>query len=142
MLLNMVNLRYGLGANDVSLLLNSCGGDQACTFDGLPDVLAEVQFNMQTILAQLRAAGFRGVIVVVNYFSVDYADPVGTSLVELLNQVLSAAAMDGGAVVADTPCLATETSFPARAERLTGQSADREGGRPPCASSTETGAER
>lgn len=92
----------GLGANDVSLLLNSCAGDPACVFGGLPDVLAEVEFNMQTILAQLRAAGFRGVIVVVNYFSVDYSDPVGTDLVERLNQVLSVAATEGGAVVADT----------------------------------------
>jgi lysophospholipase L1-like esterase len=91
----------GLGANDVALLLNACAGDPQCINGGLTAVLDQLQFNMRTILARLRSARFRGVIVVMNYFSLDYTDPAATSLVALLNQVLSGAAMDGGAVVAD-----------------------------------------
>jgi lysophospholipase L1-like esterase len=105
----------GLGANDVALLLNSCAGDTQCINAGLPQVLAQVQFNMQTILARLRAARFRGVIVVMNYFSLDYTDPAGTGLVELLNHALSGAAMDDGAVIADV-----FSAFLAVADRVAG----------------------
>jgi len=49
-------------------------------------VLATVAANMATILAELRATGFGGVIVIVNYYSLDYSDPVGkTCNVGLLN---------------------------------------------------------
>jgi lysophospholipase L1-like esterase len=94
----------GLGANDVAVLQNECAGAPdpvACITVGLPPVLDLLQLNMEAILAQLRAARFRGTIVVVNYFSRDYSDPVQTGLVELLNQTLSAAAVGEGVVVAD-----------------------------------------
>ena len=40
-------------------------------------------------------------IVIVNYYSLDYSDPAGTGLTELLNQAITAPAKAYGAVVAD-----------------------------------------
>jgi hypothetical protein len=39
----------------------------ACIQAGLPTLLATVEGNMQTILADLRATGFAGAIVITNY---------------------------------------------------------------------------
>jgi hypothetical protein len=58
--------------------------------------------NMGTILSGLHATGFRGVLMVVNYYSVDYTDPVQTGLTAILNKALAEAAAANGAVVADT----------------------------------------
>jgi lysophospholipase L1-like esterase len=91
----------GLGSNDVILLDLSCNGDPKCIQDGLPRVLATLSSNMDTILRKLRATGFRGVLVVVNYYSPDYTDVLETGLVKLLNQSLAAVASTNGAVVAD-----------------------------------------
>jgi hypothetical protein len=56
---------------------------------------------MATILAELRATGFGGVIVIVNYYSLDYSDTTGTGLTEALNGAITAPAKAYGAVVAD-----------------------------------------
>lgn len=105
-----------LGANDAFLLEDACASaanPQQCIDAGLPAVLATVGANMQTVLADLRATGFDGVIVVVNYYSLDYSDATGTALTQLLNQVLSAPAAVYGAVVADV-----FTAFQAVASKL------------------------
>jgi lysophospholipase L1-like esterase len=91
----------GLGSNDGVLLEMSCNGDPACIQAGLPQVLARVRLNMDTILRSLRGTGFRGVLVVVNYYSPDYTDSVLTGLVMSLNQTLATVASANGAVVAD-----------------------------------------
>ena len=90
-----------LGADDVLLLQNACAGDPTCIANGLPQVLATVSANMATILAEIRGAGYEGIIVVANYYSLDYSDILGTQIAELLNQALSAPARAAGAVVAD-----------------------------------------
>jgi lysophospholipase L1-like esterase len=90
-----------LGANDVFLLENACAGDLGCIVNGLPQVLASVSANMATILNEIRGGGFRGVIVVENYYSLDYSDATGTGITELLNQAVAAPAAAFGAVVAD-----------------------------------------
>ena len=90
-----------LGADDLFLLQQACAGDPGCIANGLPQVLATVSANMQTILGDIRGTGFKGMIVVVNYYSVDYSDPVATQLIQLLNQALGAAAVAQGGVVAD-----------------------------------------
>ena len=90
-----------LGANDGFLLQQSCHGDLACIQAGLPLVLGTLAANMNTILGRLHATGFRGALVVVNYYSLDYTDPAQTGLTVLLNQTLAAAAAANGAVVAD-----------------------------------------
>lgn len=90
-----------LGANDGFLLQNACGGDVACIQAGLPALLNAVHSNMNTILSNLRATGFRGVLMVVNYYSLDYSDPVQTGFTAALNRVLALAAAANRAEVAD-----------------------------------------
>ena len=94
-------ITVGLGANDVLLLRAVCQGDPTCIATELPTVLAAVTANMGTILTDLRAAGFTGTIIVVNYYSVDYSDPTETGLTSALNDALATAAAQSGGVVAD-----------------------------------------
>ena len=94
----------GIGANDLFLLEKACATspDPAqCIEAGLPATLAEIASNVATILGDLRATGFGGVLIVVNYYSLDYSDPVGTETTVLLNQAITASAKAFGAVVAD-----------------------------------------
>jgi lysophospholipase L1-like esterase len=91
----------GLGANDVLLLRTQCADDPTCIALGLPHVLFAVETNLVTILSNLRAAGFKGIIVVVNYYSVDYSDTNETAITAALNQTLAAASAQAGSVVAD-----------------------------------------
>jgi lysophospholipase L1-like esterase len=90
-----------LGANDIFLLAAACSGDPSCVQNGLTTVLATLYGNMDHILRSLRASGFQGVLMVVNYFSVDYTDPVQTGLTIAGNQTLAAVAQANHAVVAD-----------------------------------------
>lgn len=90
-----------LGANDGFLLQDACKGDLACVKAGLPAALAAVYGNLNTILGNLRASGLRGVLMVVNYYSLDYSDPVQTELTVALNSTLASAAAANGAIVAD-----------------------------------------
>jgi len=91
----------GIGANDLFILQDTCQGDPACIQAGLPGVLGSVEQNVAQILAALRGAGYGGEIIVVNYYSLDYSDPAGTGITELLNQALTAPAKAFGAGVAD-----------------------------------------
>jgi lysophospholipase L1-like esterase len=95
----------GLGANDGFLLQDSCSGESdplECIQAGLQDLLGTVSFNMTEILADLRSTGYRGVIVVVNYYSPDYTDENQTALTAVINQSLSqAVTTDNRTVVAD-----------------------------------------
>jgi lysophospholipase L1-like esterase len=91
----------GLGANDVLLLRAACQDNPTCIGTELPTVLAGVTSNMETILTDLRATGFTGTIIVVNYYSVDYSDPTETGLTSALNDALALAAAQAGVVVAD-----------------------------------------
>jgi lysophospholipase L1-like esterase len=93
-----------LGANDAFLLEASCATQPdptACLEAGIPTLLATVAGNMQTILADLRATGYGGAIVVTNYYSLDYSDAAATGLTALLNSAVVAPAQAYGAVVAD-----------------------------------------
>jgi len=94
----------GIGANDIFLLQRACVtalNPQTCFNTGLPGVLATIGANVETILFALRATDFRGVLMVVNYYSLDYSDPASTALTALLNQAITASAHAHGAVVAD-----------------------------------------
>jgi len=90
-----------LGANDGFLLLAACNNDPACIQANLPAALGAVFSNMNTIMGGIRGTGYRGVLMVVNYFSLDYSDANQTALTVALNQTLAAAAAVHGAVVAD-----------------------------------------
>jgi hypothetical protein len=87
----------GLGANDLFILERTCGGDQACLISGL----AAMSANIGTILANIRATGYHGVLEVVNYYSLDYGDPTQVGGAQLLNHFVTATASAHGAVVAD-----------------------------------------
>jgi lysophospholipase L1-like esterase len=93
-----------LGANDGFLLEASCAPQAdptACIEAGVPALLATVEGNMQTILGDLRAAGYYGAIVITNYYSLDYSDAAATGLTALLNHAIEAPAVAYGATVAD-----------------------------------------
>jgi lysophospholipase L1-like esterase len=96
-----------LGANDGFLLEASCASNstpllvEECIEAGAPAVLAAVARNIAMILADLRATGYAGAIVVTNYYSLDYSDAAGTALTGDLNAAIAAPASAYGAVVAD-----------------------------------------
>jgi lysophospholipase L1-like esterase len=99
-----------LGANDGFLLEDACATNpanstpdlvDACIAAGAPQLLATVAGNIQKILADLRGTGYRGAIVVTNYYSLDYSDVSGTALTADLNAAIAAPTQAYGAVVAD-----------------------------------------
>src|SRR5208282_4175754 len=90
-----------LGANDLFLLEQECNDDPTCIENGAPAVLAAAEANMNTALGALRATGYSGTIIVVNYYSPDYTDQFETELIGALNQAISAPAPAYGALVAD-----------------------------------------
>ena len=90
-----------LGANDAFLLQSSCHNDPACIGAGLPALLGTISTNMDAIFRALSAAHFNGRLIVVNYYSLDYADAAGTGLTQLLNQAIASHADADGAIVAD-----------------------------------------
>ena len=90
-----------LGGDDLLLLEQACKRDPSCIAKGLPLLLATVSANMRTILSDIRGTGYKGVIVVVNYYSTNYADAAETELIKLLNEALAGAAATQGAVMAD-----------------------------------------
>ena len=90
-----------LGANDAFLLQNACKNDPTCIGAGLPALLGTISTNMDAIFRALSAAHFNGQLVVVNYYSLDYADAAGTGLTQLLNQAVTSHAHADGAIVAD-----------------------------------------
>lgn len=90
-----------LGANDLLLLEQECNDDPTCIENGAPQVFATAEQNMATILADLRATGYSGTIEVVNYYSTDYSNQFVTTLIQGLNQAITAPAQTYGAVVAD-----------------------------------------
>jgi lysophospholipase L1-like esterase len=90
-----------LGANDAFVLQRTCNNVPSCIAAGLPGLLATIRSNLDTILGAIQSAHFNGKIVVLNYYSLDYADAAGTATTQLLNGVIEAAAHANGAVVAD-----------------------------------------
>ena len=102
-----------LGANDVKLLQKACLGDIPCIQAGLPQVLGQLAYNLRTILGGIRTTGFKGPIVVLNYYSTDYTDPVFTGVVAALNQALALASSQGGALIADLFTTFKAASLPA-----------------------------
>jgi len=93
-----------LGANDGFLLEDGCATQPdptGCIAAGVPALLALVETNLATIIADLRATGFGGTIILTNYYSTDYSDASATELTALLNSAISAAARAYGARVAD-----------------------------------------
>jgi len=90
-----------IGANDLFLLLDSCGGVIGCVEAGFHGLLVTLQTNLITIYSGLRQSGFHGEFVVVTYYSLNYADPVGTGLIGAIDGVLGDVTLAFGGKVAD-----------------------------------------
>lgn len=101
-----------LGANDGLLLEISCAEIpnstpltvEACIEAGAPAVFAKVAEDVGTILANLRATGYGGAIILTNYYATDYSNSTQPGITELtaaLNTAIGAPAQAYGAVVAD-----------------------------------------
>jgi lysophospholipase L1-like esterase len=92
-----------IGANDLFRLVDSCGGSTnvTCIEAGLPGLLSTLSGNLTTIYSGLRSAGFDGELLAVTYYSLDYADPVGTGVIAEINAALADVTEAFGGKVAD-----------------------------------------
>jgi lysophospholipase L1-like esterase len=91
-----------LGANDYFRFLKDCAVSPTfgtCVL-GLGGVFATMQANLNTILADIRATGYDGLIVGVTYYSLNYADPAAVAGALALNAQMVAAAAGHGALIA------------------------------------------
>ncbi len=77
-----------LGANDAFIVERNCGNDPTCIQNALPTLLGTIGHNIDVIVHALESEHFHGTLVVVNYYSLDYWDPAGTGLTQLLNQAI------------------------------------------------------
>ena len=95
--INLVTL--GIGANDLLLLLKSCGTDDACVATGLPVTLGAYGQNLAAILTGIRqTAGYKGKLVIVLQYS---PQAQLTPLAVALNQVTVAASAGFDVTYAD-----------------------------------------
>jgi lysophospholipase L1-like esterase len=95
-----------IGANDFFLLETACMNQTAvplvlCIEGGLGGVLTSLQANLTTIYQQIRATGYRGTIVALTYYTVNYKDPVGVFVISSIDTVLGAVTRAFGGRVAD-----------------------------------------
>jgi lysophospholipase L1-like esterase len=91
-----------LGANDYFRFLTDCAATPpgpTCAL-GVGGVLATVNANLNTILADIRSTGYTGLIVGVTYYAINYSDPVGVGGTLALNAQMAAAAAGYGALIA------------------------------------------
>jgi lysophospholipase L1-like esterase len=88
-----------IGAND-AFLCQRATPDQCAT--ELPATLAQISGNVIKILSAIRhRSRYRGQIVIVNYYSLDYSNPVANGQSQLLDQAMNTAAEPFRVEVAD-----------------------------------------
>ena len=96
-----------IGANDLFVLENGCGGASTpaeinCILSGLPGMLATLSANLDTIYGHIRNLdGYHHKLVALTYYSLNYSDPVGTSVISQVNQVVAGRTLAWGGIVAD-----------------------------------------
>jgi hypothetical protein len=91
-----------IGANDLFVLANGCGGQPSCIQAGLPGMLATLSANLDTIYGHIRNNdGYHHGLVALTYYSLNYSDPTGTFLISQVNQVVAARTLAWGGIVAD-----------------------------------------
>jgi len=91
-----------IGANDLFVLQEGCGGSVSCILSGLPAMLATLSGNLDTIYGHIRNLdGYRHKLVALTYYSLNYSDPVGTSVISQVNQAVAARTLAWGGIVAD-----------------------------------------
>jgi lysophospholipase L1-like esterase len=83
-------ITISIGANDVFILQRACAGDILCIQANLPALLGQVRENLSTIYARLRHEGhFRGRLVALTYYALDYTDAAQVAVIGALNGVVS-----------------------------------------------------
>jgi lysophospholipase L1-like esterase len=94
-----------VAGNDIFLLQASCSYDPTCFQNGANALIGTVAHNVGTILARIRGAGYKGRVVFMNLYSVDYSTtPANAATLQFLgglNYYTAQAAHAYGAQVAD-----------------------------------------
>lgn len=99
---NVDLITMNLGGNDLVLLQLNCKLQAACIVNALPGVLEEYGRNLAAILTAFRVnAGYKGRIVFLTQYSLDYRDPLTTGAISALNSVALEVASHFGVTVAD-----------------------------------------
>lgn len=96
--LRLVTLQ--LGENDLQLLARGCAMDAACIAAQAQGQLAAVAGNVVAALAGLRAAGYTGQILVIDYYAPS-TDPMIAMLVAALDDALAGAVAAARALLVD-----------------------------------------
>lgn len=88
-----------LGAND----LFRCQATTAdhCTGADLIATMQQIARNLSDVLTRLRSVDATVPIVVLTYYTLDYANPTDTQVTQVLNSFIEAAAHPSGALIAD-----------------------------------------
>jgi len=81
-----------IGANDL-FLCQVTTADQCASSAEVQATVAKAARNLDQILKALRATGYRGQVDVVDYYSVNYADPVQTVPIEALDRAIDTTAL-------------------------------------------------
>ncbi|GAC1459569.1 MAG: hypothetical protein PVSMB4_18820 [Ktedonobacterales bacterium] len=96
-----------IGANDLFVLEKGCGGavtpaEINCILAGLPNMLATLSANLDTIYGHIRNLdGYHHQLVALTYYSLNYSDPIGTNVITQVNQVVANRTLAWGGIVAD-----------------------------------------
>jgi lysophospholipase L1-like esterase len=93
-----------IGANDLQVLVNSCGGEAnvACIMTGMPGMLATLSSNLDTIYGHIRNADrYHHKLVALTVYSTDYGNQTLTWAISQVNQVVAARTLAWGGIVAD-----------------------------------------
>lgn len=91
-----------VGGNDLAQLLYvTCQGNLACAQQLLSGVLSSVGQNLAVAYTRIRATGYKGPIIAVNYYGFNANDLATTGAFQALNQVIATVAGRFGGRVAD-----------------------------------------
>jgi len=93
-----------IGSNDLFVLIEGCGGptNVTCILKGLLGMLATLSANLDTIYGHIRNLdGYRHKLVALTYYSLNYSDLAGTSVISQVNQVVAVRTLAWGGIVAD-----------------------------------------
>ena len=93
-----------LGGNDLFVLQRTCHSNPnptACFFSGFPQMLQTLGANLGEIYRRIRVdAGYRGQIIALTYYALDYTDAQGVQVIAAINSVIEAVTIAAGGQVA------------------------------------------
>lgn len=90
-----------IGAND-AFVCQETTADKCTSSTEFTGLLGQIGSNLSTIYAAIRhQADYEGPIVAVSYYSLNYADPVGTAEIVAINNTISTVTATYGGITAD-----------------------------------------